>query len=163
MSSMSQSFGELPRMSVVAGRRFRRWRIVGVPTRLPTINGPRQPRQSNDRPPPSRRGYGRNWRRCRLMKLAADPLCQDCKEEGIVTEATEVDHVDGDTTNLSDENLRSLCKSHHSRKTCRQDGGLGRGKPTNRQGGVKVTYQADRNDIMELSVSGSWTTTTLTA
>jgi 5-methylcytosine-specific restriction endonuclease McrA len=99
-----------------------------VPTRSPTINGPKRARQPDARPSPSRRGYGRNWQRCRLAKLAECPLCEDCRDEGRIAEASEVDHQDGDTDNLSPENLRSLCKSHHSRKTVRRDGGLGRAK-----------------------------------
>jgi 5-methylcytosine-specific restriction enzyme A len=40
--------------------------------------------------------------------------------------ATDVDHVDGDSENNSQDNLRSLCHACHSRKTATQDGGFGR-------------------------------------
>jgi 5-methylcytosine-specific restriction protein A len=100
-----------------------------VPNRLPTIGRRPVAKQPDTRPSPSKRGYGRNWQRCRLVKLAADPLCEDHKERGEVVEATEVDHVDGDTSNLADDNLRSLCKSCHSRKTVREQGALGHAKP----------------------------------
>lgn len=99
-----------------------------MPNRLPTIGRVTWRPVPNGRPSPSKRGYGANWRRLRLVKLSADPLCEDCQQAGEVVEATEVDHRDGDVWNLSPENLRSLCKPCHSRKTVRQDGGLGNAK-----------------------------------
>jgi 5-methylcytosine-specific restriction protein A len=100
-----------------------------MPTRPQTVNvHGRTARQSEARPSPSRRGYGRAWQRIRLVKLAADPLCEDCAGRGVETAATEVDHVlalaRGGTHDA--DNLRSLCKPCHSRKTVREDGGLGR-------------------------------------
>src|SRR4029453_14526656 len=67
------------------------------------------------------RGYNANWRRLRLMVLAREPLCRECKAEGRITEATDVDHIlernKGGTDELS--NLRPLCHSCHSRRTLR--------------------------------------------
>jgi 5-methylcytosine-specific restriction protein A len=61
------------------------------------------------------------WRRLRAAHLTESPLCADCKNEGIIEPATQVDHVkdrkDHPELALDQSNLRSLCLSHHSRKT----------------------------------------------
>lgn len=73
--------------------------------------------------------YGRRWRRERLEHLQAEPLCRHCKEKGRVVEATEVDHIiahRGDMTLFwTRSNWQSLCKPHHSAKTCKENGGFG--------------------------------------
>lgn len=94
-----------------------------MPTAIATHGTKAKP--STYRPSPCKRGYGRRWERIRIAHLSAHPLCADCAIEGRITAATEVDHVDGDVTNNDESNHRSLCKPHHSRKTCANDGGLG--------------------------------------
>lgn len=81
------------------------------------------PRPADTRPSSSARGYDHRWRRTRAMKLAQDPLCAECGEP-----ATEVDHVVALTKGGTHDadNLRSLCKPCHTRKTNAVDGGLGR-------------------------------------
>jgi len=71
----------------------------------------------DDRPSPSKRGYGRRWRRLRLMKLRRDPLCAKCGGP-----ATEVHHVQAKRDGGSDalDNLQSLCKPCHSAITMRE-------------------------------------------
>lgn len=66
---------------------------------------------------PASRGYDRNWRKVRALQLARAPLCEHCTDEGRVTAASEVDHIDGNSRNNDPSNLRSLCKPHHSRRT----------------------------------------------
>lgn len=57
------------------------------------------------------------WGKIRRTKLNRDPLCEDCKAQGVVTEAQEVHHVDNDYVNNLDTNLMSLCVSCHSKRT----------------------------------------------
>lgn len=62
-------------------------------------------------------GYGRLWQRIRAAVLAMHPLCVLCLAAGQRTVATEVDHIDGCSTNNANANLRPLCCSCHSRRT----------------------------------------------
>jgi len=73
------------------------------------------------------RGYGRRWRKVRLAALAREPLCRMCGEAGRLMPANEVDHIDGDSGNNREDNLRPLCKSCHSGRTAR-DQAFGRSK-----------------------------------
>ncbi|XGA78589.1 HNH endonuclease signature motif containing protein [Halomonas sp. CH40] len=61
------------------------------------------------------------WSRLRAQVLADEPLCRHCMASGIVTPATQVDHIrngEGDyTDDNSRENLQPLCCECHSRKT----------------------------------------------
>jgi 5-methylcytosine-specific restriction protein A len=77
------------------------------------------------------RGYDSNWRRLRLAALMRDQfIChatdaQGCMKLGIVTPATEVDHVipfegKDDPLRLDINNLKSLCTECHHRKTATQ-------------------------------------------
>ena len=67
------------------------------------------------------------WRTLRRRHLLKEPWCVDCLRRGTVAvPATEVDHITahkGNTDLFYDEdNLQSLCKRCHSRKTVREDG-----------------------------------------
>lgn len=68
----------------------------------------------------SARGYGRRWRKIRLMVLARDPVCVICHRAA----STDADHIvpraEGGTDALG--NLRGLCHACHSRRTA-ADGG----------------------------------------
>lgn len=60
----------------------------------------------------------RTWRHCRVLALQRDHyLCQDCKEKGKVTIATEVHHIipleQRPDLALELSNLRSLCRQCH--------------------------------------------------
>jgi len=66
------------------------------------------------------RGYGYKWKKVRGQALERDSyLCQSCLKQGIVTRATDVDHIlnkaQGGTDDL--DNLQSLCNPCHKRKT----------------------------------------------
>lgn len=63
---------------------------------------------------------GRPWRRKREAVMRRDAyLCQPCKGQGRVTEATEVDHIrnvaEGGTDDES--NLQAICAGCHGAKT----------------------------------------------
>ncbi len=62
------------------------------------------------------------WQRLRDVVLSQEPLCRHCKERGIVTPATDVDHVSGDPSDNSRDNLAGLCHSCHSIKTAHDHG-----------------------------------------
>lgn len=57
------------------------------------------------------------WQRLRARILAERPLCAYCARRGIVTIATDVDHISGDPSDNRRENLQSLCHECHSTKT----------------------------------------------
>ena len=77
-----------------------------------------------NRPSAASRGYDGRWRKARLSFLATHPLCVTCERRGIVTAASEVDHIiphRGDQTLFwNQNNWQGLCKPCHSRKTARE-------------------------------------------
>lgn len=65
--------------------------------------------------------YGsRAWKALRKVKLAADPLCEDCLEKGLLVPAAIADHIEPISVRpdlaLAQENLGSKCWSCHSRR-----------------------------------------------
>ena len=60
----------------------------------------------------------------RAAQLASHPWCVDCMKRNEHVPATEVDHIlphNGDPVLFFDENnLQSLCKTDHSRKTAEE-------------------------------------------
>lgn len=87
----------------------------------------RERRRTSDRRRPSARarGYDAEWQRTRADYLAANPWCED--ETGCLEPATDVDHKDGQGPSGPRghdwNNLRSLCHSHHSKRTARDQPG----------------------------------------
>ena len=71
------------------------------------------------------RGYGSAWQAIRVEFLGHHPWCD---EPGCATPARDVDHIVSRARGGSDDwsNLRGYCHPHHSAKTVRVDGGLGR-------------------------------------
>lgn len=69
------------------------------------------------------RGYDHKWNRLSALKKKRSPLCEDCLMEGRTTPVDEVDHIqpisERPDLRLVWSNLKSLCKSHHRRKTLR--------------------------------------------
>ena len=61
------------------------------------------------------------WRRLRKMKLARNPLCEECSKHGVVEPATQVDHivpiVERRDLAFDLENLQSLCTVCHGKKS----------------------------------------------
>lgn len=71
----------------------------------------RYPRES-----PTARGYGREWRKFRLLYLADNPLCVLCKELNRITPATVIDHIKPMSqggAKFDPDNLRAVCKTCH--------------------------------------------------
>lgn len=70
--------------------------------------------------------YSRQWEKARRQFLLEHPLCVACEKQGIVTAATEVDHIvphRGDREVFWDQSQwQALCRSCHSRKTVLEDG-----------------------------------------
>lgn len=52
------------------------------------------------------------WRKIRKAVLEREPLCRVCGAP-----ATDVDHIDQDTSNNLPDNLAAMCRSCHSAKT----------------------------------------------
>jgi 5-methylcytosine-specific restriction protein A len=74
------------------------------------------------------RGYGWKWRNPDETGAAdyfikANPLCIECNKAGIVTAATDVDHIIPHRGNMElfwdSDNWQALCKRHHCQKTAR--------------------------------------------
>lgn len=79
-------------------------------------------RHQYDRPSPSARGYGTDWVKTRRQYLVMNPLCEDCSRlYERIEPATEVHHIKRKATGGGDEwdNLMSLCKRCHSKRTMR--------------------------------------------
>ena len=62
---------------------------------------------------------GRRGQAIRAGHLAREPLCRECAKEGLITQATIVDHIialaEGGPDTL--DNRQSLCGPHHDAKT----------------------------------------------
>ena len=79
----------------------------------------------------TQRGYGYDWLRLRKRKLKANPFCEECERkaeaEGLVSTvlAEEVHHKVpfkgiNDPLRLDWDNLESLCRACHGRRTARR-------------------------------------------
>ncbi len=74
--------------------------------------------------------YSYRWQQARVVFLKTNPWCKGVDDGRRCNQlATEVDHIvphRGDLVKFWDRsNWQGLCKSHHSRKTATEDGGLG--------------------------------------
>ena len=67
---------------------------------------------------------GRAGQALRERRLALEPLCRDCLEQGRVTASTVPDHITplalGGTD--TDDNIRCLCEPCHAKRTAEQFG-----------------------------------------
>ena len=62
------------------------------------------------------------WQRLRASVLAEEPLCRRCSYFGQTVPATDVDHISGDPSDNSRDNLQGLCHECHSIKTAADHG-----------------------------------------
>lgn len=67
------------------------------------------------------RGYDQVWKRVRADHLRREPLCRKCRELCRAVPGIDVDHIIPialrPDLRLDDENLQTLCETHHSQKT----------------------------------------------
>jgi hypothetical protein len=102
-------------------------RLQELPPRIPTLKAPRAGKTLKEKQEANGRTLalnGATWRKLRAAVLAEQPLCPECKDQGALVPATEVDHHDNDPSNNDRDNLVGLCKAHHSQKTSREMRGL---------------------------------------
>jgi 5-methylcytosine-specific restriction protein A len=93
-----------------------------------------QPVIKDERRSAAKRGYTYAWDKARRMYLSRYPWCAECARQGRQQLAAVVDHIQphkGDQRLFWDRsNWQSLCKSCHSAKTAREDGGFGNKEQT---------------------------------
>ncbi|WP_108163194.1 HNH endonuclease signature motif containing protein [Saccharospirillum sp. MSK14-1] len=85
-------------------------------------------RRSHQHTNANKEGYGKEWRRLRIEILIRDDyLCQECMRNGIITAATDVDHITSKANGGTDHptNLQSLCNPCHKAKTIAERNGGG--------------------------------------
>ena len=76
-------------------------------------------RPHDPRPNFRQRGYTSAWDKLRKAWIRHHPLCVECERQGFTEAATVVDHIIPKVEGGSDspENLQSLCRFCHARKT----------------------------------------------
>jgi 5-methylcytosine-specific restriction enzyme A len=96
-----------------------------MPTRAPTISSLRTGgvRPLDTRPTAADRGYDSRWARYSRRYLRAHPLCVACTADGLIAQATAVDHIvpirQGGAM-WDPRNHQALCHDCHTRKTGRE-------------------------------------------
>ena len=63
------------------------------------------------------------WRKFRRLYIVDNPLCEECKRNGKVTEGKDIDHITpirfgGEPFDF--DNLQTLCKTCHNKKSGRE-------------------------------------------
>lgn len=84
---------------------------------------------TNDDRQEARKMYDKtHWKRLRQIKLSEQPLCVACLLEGIINQATEVDHVfpwrQLGKEAFYNNRFQCLCREHHSMKTQQERKGI---------------------------------------
>lgn len=74
-------------------------------------------RSDQHRSDATQRGYDRQWKKVRAIKISMDPLCEVCKHRGRVTAGEEVHHIMPVRTHpelrTTVSNLMTCCRSCH--------------------------------------------------
>ena len=99
-----------------------RWCVCGErvkgKTRCPKCKPKRRPsRKEKEGLTTAERGYDSKWQRLSVAYRTEHPLCEDCYEQGKLTPATSVHHIEP-IENRPDlrlvwSNLMALCETHH--------------------------------------------------
>jgi 5-methylcytosine-specific restriction protein A len=76
----------------------------------------RNRQQDKNRGTSTERGYGYGWRKLREWYLTEHPLCVECERAGVVSAATLIHHIDRDTSNNQESNLKALCADCHQQQ-----------------------------------------------
>lgn len=90
-------------------------------------HAPKQAPQTNRQATRALHTDSKAWRRIRERVLVRDMYqCAHCQKFG-----DQVDHKDGDSGHNPEDgsNWQTLCRSCHSRKTAKEQGGFGNGRP----------------------------------
>lgn len=70
------------------------------------------------------------WKNVRALQLQLEPLCRECRKLGKLVAASVVDHIlpiANGGAELDQDNLQSLCRSHHDAKTRQENNRPGGG------------------------------------
>ena len=91
---------------------------------MPTLPTTFKRKQVASKPRPHRtyKTSGGTWRKIRAAHLAREPLCRVCKQQGKITPATQVDHIDGNSANNNQDNYQAICAPCHQIKSNREHG-----------------------------------------
>lgn len=100
------------------------WEAIEREYRADETDCQRAVRHDAGAPPGTRRLRGRRGVEQRRRRLAAEPLCRDCRDKGLVTQATVPDHIIPLSQNGpdTDDNIRCLCADCHAIRTREQFG-----------------------------------------
>ena len=84
---------------------------------------PRKPFENARKTDNSKFYNSTKWRKLRKLFVAQNPVCVHCEQKGFTTAVAEVDHIvpirlGGDPYDFN--NLQSLCKSCHARKSAKE-------------------------------------------
>ena len=93
------------------------------------------------------------WRKLRDVKINDTPLCESCSKRALTVLATEVDHIVSIkldyTLRLTYDNLQSLCRQCHAKKTFAVDKRVENGLEP-------IAWEATANDGMPTDKAHPW-------
>lgn len=104
---------------------MKRPRTLGAKPRDQQLEQQRHYDRTRSRQRPWRSWYGLAiWKQIRQLQLATVPHCERCEIEGLIVEATVVNHVvrhNGDWSLFVAGPFESLCKPHHDSDVQREE------------------------------------------
>ena len=104
---------------------LKRPRTLGAKPRAVQLEQQRQYDRTRSRQRPWRSWYGLTiWKDIRRAQLAAVPYCERCEADGLVVEATVVNHKvrhNGDWQLFISGPFESICKPHHDSDVQREE------------------------------------------
>src|SRR5688572_16764810 len=90
-----------------------------MPNKPPSYRPPGSRPSGTQQLKTTQRGYGWRWQQLRERVLIEEPLCSECRKEGVVCAAEHVDHIVPKSQGGTDDrsNLSALCPRHHDIKS----------------------------------------------